>query len=223
MQSTKNQSLRSYPEYGAWKRMHQRCNDPNVPEYARYGGRGIQVCPEWKSFLVFISDMGSRPSSAHTLDRIDNDLGYAPENCRWATRKDQSRNQASNKMLEMNGETLSMAEWCERLEVNYYMVRSRLRLGWDAQRALTTPSHIPAEKTESPFESRGDKHWSKLAPERLSRGEKHGGSKLTDALVLEIRSLYSPRKFGYSRLAKRFGVSKTLIEVIIKRKNWAHI
>jgi hypothetical protein len=81
-------------EYRIWLNMKTRCYCPNRPCYPDYGGRGITVCPRWReSFELFLADMGRRPSKRHTLDRRNNDGNYEPENCRWATRKQQARNQ----------------------------------------------------------------------------------------------------------------------------------
>lgn len=79
-------------EYLAWVNMRQRCNNPNVPQYADYGGRGITVDPAWDSFEQFLSDVGPRPTQLHSLDRIDNDQPYGPRNCCWATREAQNAN-----------------------------------------------------------------------------------------------------------------------------------
>jgi len=82
------------PEYRAWESMIRRCEMPSQPNFPRYGGRGITVCPEWReSFETFLLDMGQKPSPKHTLDRIDNDQGYSAENCRWATWTQQRTNQ----------------------------------------------------------------------------------------------------------------------------------
>lgn len=81
------------PEYRSWQMMKNRCLNPRAQDYQYYGARGVTVCPQWVlSFRAFWEDMGDRPGEEYTLDRINNDEGYAPQNCRWATRKVQSRN-----------------------------------------------------------------------------------------------------------------------------------
>lgn len=129
------------PEYGIWAGMIQRCSNPNVERYPQYGGRGISVCERWKKFEHFYADMGSRPTSQHQIDRIDNDGPYSPDNCRWASRSEQARNQSRKRLLTFNGKTLSMIEWSERLCVPYPLLRSRIHRGWTVERALTEPVH----------------------------------------------------------------------------------
>jgi hypothetical protein len=80
------------PEYKAWANMRQRCNNPRVPQYAYYGARGIKIDPAWDTYEQFLKDMGRRPTEYHTLERIDNNLGYSKGNCIWATKSQQQRN-----------------------------------------------------------------------------------------------------------------------------------
>lgn len=129
------------PEYRAWTAMKQRCYNPNFEHYALYGGRGITVCDEWlNSYEKFIEDMGYRSTSSHSLDRIDNNLGYFKENCRWATKKEQSNNKSDCRYLTYNGETHTITEWGRITGIPQMTIRRRVNLGWDAEQALTTPS-----------------------------------------------------------------------------------
>jgi hypothetical protein len=120
--------------------MRQRCLNPNHHAYARYGGRGIGIVAHWDSYGNFLFDMGRRPSIAHTLDRIDNEKDYSPANCRWATKQEQGRNRADNKVIEFNGKSQPVAAWADELNLSRQALYIRLgRLGWSVERTLTTP------------------------------------------------------------------------------------
>ena len=116
--------------------MIARTSNPNSPRWANYGGRGITVCDRWREFANFAADMGPTFSPELSLERIDNDRGYEPDNCRWATPTEQARNKRTNHRLEFDGLDLTLQEWAERFGIKKTTLRSRLRLGWSAERAL---------------------------------------------------------------------------------------
>jgi hypothetical protein len=137
-------------EYKAWDMMRRRCSDRTNKSYRHYGGRGISVCSEWSdSFEAFYRDMGPRPSSHLTLDRIDNNGNYEPGNCRWATYIQQARNGRHNRLLTFNGQTLCMAAWAEQIGLKLSVLKSRLHRGWTTDRALTEPLKTAARKRRS--------------------------------------------------------------------------
>ena len=126
------------PEYSAYAEMKRRCFDEDRPGYKNYGGRGITVCERWlESYLNFLEDMGRRPTSRHSLDRIDTNKSYSPDNCRWATKKVQNNNRRSNRILEFRGEQKTLMEWSEITGIKRQAIEKRLVRGWDIERALT--------------------------------------------------------------------------------------
>lgn len=128
------------PEYTIWCLMRRRCYDHNSQDFQNYGGRGIDVCESWRSsFAAFFADMGKRPSSRHSLERLDNERGYSPENCIWATAIQQQRNKRSNRLITYNDETLCLAEWQERTGLPQGRIYDRLAHGWSIEKALFTP------------------------------------------------------------------------------------
>lgn len=129
------------PEYKVWVAMKGRCLNPRNPSYKNYGGRGIAVCENWKnSFSQFYEDMGPRPSKNMTLERIDNDGNYCPENCEWATRSSQNRNHRRNRKIQIDGETLCLTDWAEKYGICSKLVSQRISRGWDEISAIQTPA-----------------------------------------------------------------------------------
>ena len=124
--------------YRIWAGMKARCAYPKNISYPRYGGRGITVCDEWlHNFQAFYDwAMANGYRDDLSIDRIDADGNYCPENCRWATPKEQNRNTRSNRYITINGETECLAEWCEKYKIPMVMVWKRLKHGWSIEEAL---------------------------------------------------------------------------------------
>lgn len=126
-------------EYNSWISMKTMCNNPNYSGYSDYGGRGISVCDRWGTFDNFLKDMGKKPSPKHSLDRIDNDGNYEPGNCRWATRKQQSRNRRGNRLVNFKGSSMPLAAAIEISGLGHEVVNKRIQRGWTVGAALSTP------------------------------------------------------------------------------------
>lgn len=126
-------------EYRAWSNMKNRCDNPNYTLFHRYGGRGISVCDSWgDDYKVFLSDMGRATSKEHSIDRIDNNLGYCKENCKWATRIEQANNKGNNTIHEYNGKKNTLAGWCRDLNLNYTKTQMRLQRGMSFDMAIAS-------------------------------------------------------------------------------------
>lgn len=129
------------PTYKSWMMMRTRCNNPNYDGYAEYGGRGIAVCERWGKFENFLADMGERPAGT-SIDRIDVDGDYTPENCRWATASEQSRNMRPGRRLLFGKVQTLRAAWEENAPAGLSLaaVRRRIRrYGWSEEDAISTP------------------------------------------------------------------------------------
>ena len=123
--------------------MKERCNNPNNHAYSDYGGRGISVCEEWEKYENFQRwALSSGYDKMLTLDRIDVNGNYEPQNCRWADRYQQARNKRDSKYYTMNGVTMHAHDWDDRLGGAHGLTNRRIRMGWSVERALTTPSKV---------------------------------------------------------------------------------
>lgn len=127
------------PLFRVWAMMRSRCENPTVKSYPSYGGRGIKVCERWQKFENFYADMGDRPSPQHSLERVDNDGDYSPENCIWATREVQVKNKRNTRLITANGETYHLAEWARRLGCNPAAILARIAAGMSEAEAVTKP------------------------------------------------------------------------------------
>jgi hypothetical protein len=121
--------------------MNERCHRPTHQNFSNYGGRGIFVCPEWRNdFAAFFAHVGARPSSKHSLDRIENDKGYEPGNVRWATRREQMNNTRATRFIEIDGERHSLTEWGELKGIHQSTFSHRLARGMSEKEAILTPA-----------------------------------------------------------------------------------
>lgn len=128
------------PEYRTWKRIKTRCYNPNMWSFRYYGGRGIIVCERWKDcYENFLQDMGPRPSTKHSIDRIDNNGNYEPANCRWGIQLEQMNNTSRNKFITAFGKTLTISQWSALMPCDMRMIWRRLRAGWSPEDAVSLP------------------------------------------------------------------------------------
>lgn len=127
-------------EYIAWSGIKMRCYNKNFKDYFRYGGRGIIMCEKWKNnFQAFFDDMGYCPSNKNSIDRIDGNRGYEPDNCRWANWIEQARNRNSNHIIKYKGVKLLLIDWARITGLSRYTISKRLKNGWTIKSALKTP------------------------------------------------------------------------------------
>jgi hypothetical protein len=147
--------------YRIWSNMIQRCTNPDVDSYKNYGKRGIDVCKEWRDdFLNFHKwAIENGYNDSLSIDRINNNKGYSPCNCRWATRQEQANNRresrhpmGSNHNIEFNGKVQSISAWARELDINHNTLRNRVLKGWEIERAMTLPvkeqNHALQSKTQ---------------------------------------------------------------------------
>lgn len=204
--------LRDHPMYSQWAMMLTRCRNRNYPDYMDWGGRGITVCKRWEfgedglsGFQCFYTDMGNKPTEAHTLDRVDNNGGYCKENCRWATGSQQANNRRSNRRLTYQGETLSMMDMAAKHGMNYYVLRNRVSRGWPTDLAMTIPLGHGYH------------------PRKFAVGSQLPQAALTEPEVAEIRDRYTQGGIKMLELAKHYQVSVGTICLLVNRKTWKHV
>lgn len=138
--SNRKHSLCKTKGYWIFVSMKERCYNPNSQYYYLYGERGIKICEHWlESVANFYQDMGPKPGPEYSIDRIDNNGDYSPENCRWATSLEQGANKRNNVFLEFNNKRMTIAQWSRELNISKSVIRTRLKYGWTAEEIFTTP------------------------------------------------------------------------------------
>lgn len=137
---------RRHPDYKTWTNIRARCECQTDQAYPDYGARGITLCSRWRDgeghltgFECFIADMGPRPTRQHSIERVDNNRGYEPANCIWATKKKQARNRRSNRIVEVSGEKMAVSEACDRLGLDFNFINGRMQSGFTFERAISQP------------------------------------------------------------------------------------
>jgi hypothetical protein len=128
------------PTYRTWQCMITRCTNVSVKSYKDYGARGISVYAGWLVFENFLADMGEKPSGM-SIERMDNEKGYGPDNCKWATKIEQARNTRANKFISYKGKRMTQAEFAEVIGHNQSTVSYRLRSGWTPEQVANTPAN----------------------------------------------------------------------------------
>jgi len=188
-----------HPIRGLWSNMTQRCSNPKATEYYRYGGRGITVCEEWKTFEVFAAWVETQQREpGMQLDRKDNELGYSPDNCKFSTRKEQQRNRSGNRLISAYGETKTISEWVEdpRCSLTHTGLTNRLQLGISPEQAISCP---PTDRY--------------LRGNRLS---------LTNEQALAAHKMACAGKSS-AAIARELGTSKHTILRLVRGKSYRHL
>lgn len=136
------------PEYAAWRGIISRCTNKKNTNYQKYGGRGITVTNRWMIFKNFLEDMGRRPSQVHSIDRVNNSLGYFKENCRWATKEEQNDNRRNTLFVFVSGIATPGAKVARENNIPVSVFQKRIKAGWSVEMACKTP--VRAKKPNKP-------------------------------------------------------------------------
>lgn len=182
------------PEFNIWSHMLGRCNNPNNKSYVHYGGRGISVCESWKKFENFYRDMGPRPGAGYSIDRVDVNGDYCPDNCRWATAVTQARNTRKTKYVTAGGKTLPFIEMAEDHGITRETLKSRVCRGMSIEDAIAKPVVRHSGSTRGRLYEFNSKHhsaaeWSAITgiPYKTLLHRLHAGWDIGKALTTRVK------------------------------------
>lgn len=175
-------SMRTSVEYVTWSSMMERCGTKTHHAYHHYGGRGINVCEKWRKFSNFFTDMGRRPNGM-SLDRIDNNKGYSPENCRWSTMSEQCNNRRTNVVITVGGISKTLSQWSDQIGISGQSLSARIKKGIPLELAVSVKPRPAAILTLNGV-SKTIKAWSAELGIKLATiyGRLHAGKSITEAL-----------------------------------------
>lgn len=146
-------------EHRTWKHMHGRCYTITDRKYSSYGGRGIYIVERWHSFENFLTDMGRKPGPGYSIERLDNDGPYSPENCIWADAKTQARNKSNSIKITYQNETKTLSEWALCLNLPYATLLGRILRGWSFEDTLSLPIKSSKKKKTAIYGAESDQNY----------------------------------------------------------------
>lgn len=232
-----------------WLGMLRRCYLQDLPGYEDYGARGIGVCEDWTSFDKYLAFWGQPPFEGASMGRIDNDGHYCPENCEWQSQEQQNNNTRRSKWIEWNGEVKTLADWARQYDVGIRRLSERLRRGWSVEKALTTPCPKGFEREREEHLQRAKECWDKKGRVYAARSRARKGCTLSwatqklledegcedDACMQRIQAIrekkihasdrtdliigLSQRGYSQRKIAKMVGVSKSSVQLVLKKEN----
>lgn len=189
--------------YNTWQHILNRCRNKRAKAYKNYGGRGIVVCDRWLVFVNFYADMGDPPTATHSIERVNNDKGYSPDNCKWATRDEQANNTRRSRKVTLNGRTQTVVQWERELNIPRNRIYNRLRRGLSDADSLSLSLFA-------------------YGPQNPLKGELVPVAKLTE---VEARKILSYKNSGIRQrdVGLMFGVSQTTVCDIQRGRRWGHL
>jgi len=175
--------------------MKQRCLNPKSPGFKDYGGRGITVCKRWMKFANFRKDMGPRPAGLQ-IDRKDNNKGYSPSNCRWATRKENNNNRRSSVFITMMGQTKTIAQWSDHLGVRFSLLYNRIYRKWPVDRL--TEKRVPKKTGRTILTFRGKQQYLTAWAREIGIHPRTLSDRINQGWPVEL-ALSTPTLYGRKR------------------------